>query len=163
MVEFHVLKQLQCMVCRAYKSPNKALICHPPKVRELQVFLLISLITRKPKLQDAFNHNYRFHAFSSDVHSPNIFISKPCTVVVGYWNWSQWVVIHQKTKGTKLNLIRDFGDLTGGMVFWISHLIQGHHVSVAEAIEWRGVMEIVSYHAQLQPHSENKQWVGHPR
>ena len=151
------------MVSRTYKSPHKALIHHPPKVRELQVFYWFLWLPKNLKLQDAFNHNHRFHAFSSDVQSPNIFISKPCTVMVSYWNWSQWVVIHRKTKGTKLNLIRDSGDLTGGMVLWISHLIQGHHVSVAEAVEWWGVMEIVSYHAQLQPYSENKQWVGHPR
>jgi hypothetical protein len=72
---------------------------------------------------------------------------------------SQSIVIHRKTKGTKLNLIPRLRRLKyrGVVVFWISHLIQGHQVSVAEAVEWPGVMEIVPCHDQLHPqYSENK-------
>lgn len=73
---------------------------------------------------------------------------------------SQSIVIRRKTKGTKLNLIPRLGRLKyrGVVVFWISHLIQGHQVSVAEAVEWPGVMEIVPCHDQLHPHLENKRF-----
>ena len=83
LVEFHILFQFQCMVCRAYKSPNKTLIDHPQKVTGLQV------LWRFLWLPTNLNYKMPLITFTGSMHSQVMFkapVSSCSNLAPSIWN-----------------------------------------------------------------------------